>query len=98
MFMRETLLTIPTRVQIFLGMNIPMLPHVIHGRIMLPTHDAHDPILSILQSAETESLPLLLLVRRRVDLVAVDDVVGVVVRDVAVGGRRGFVGFGSLGY
>lgn len=80
----ELLAAVSALVEVLLGVDVAVLPHVVHGGVVLAARHAHDPLLAGGDLAVAEALLDLQLGRRRLDLVLVDDVVRVVVGDVAV--------------
>jgi len=66
------------------GVDVSMLPHVVRRRVVLAAHDADVTLLPVFKGPEAVALSLFGRCGRGIDLVFVDDVVGVVVGHVVV--------------
>ncbi len=85
----EGLSAVAASVQVLAGVNVSVLAHVVHGRVVLATIHAHDTTLvqlaatpAVCQLAEAVAGLSLLSGWRRIDLVHADDVVRIVVGNV----------------
>ena len=66
------------------SVDVPVLPHVVGGRVVLAAHGADVALLPVLEGPEAVALGPFGRCWRWSDLLFVDDVVGVVVRHVVI--------------